>query len=69
MTQLASRLVIRSRRPGREWGVRNDRLEVEDGSARSYEEKLARRRAEAERQVQGWLAVEPDTEFRVEEKT
>lgn len=65
-----NRLVITSRREGgADFLVRNDRLVVEDGSTGSYEAKLEKRRREAERQVQGWLQVEPLTEFRVEERS
>lgn len=64
---MVQRLVIMACRPGGIWGTRNDRFAIEDGSSGSYEAKLERRRQQVVREVQNWQAVEPATEFRVEE--
>lgn len=58
---MRKRIRIMSRRPGKsEWGIRDDRF-------LPGEKTIDQLREEAVRKIIDWQAVEPNTEFRIEE--
>lgn len=63
-------IIIASRRPGGVWNFRN-RFDAENAEVQAavgegaQPRALARLRLHAERQVRGWIAHEPATQFRI----
>jgi hypothetical protein len=64
------KLAIMSKREGAtEWGTRNASKALEDSESGDFETRYRRVMAVAEKEVQRWMAVEPSTQFLIEDRS